>query len=273
MGLRLDIIKGKMYNQAQMFKKNTNYPPDWFSTWFDEDYCDVYNHRDDQEAEEFVANWQIWNRLRAGDLCLDLGCGTGRYSKLLAERGLSVIAVDLSTPLLNRAKKNSMFDPNLLLIRADMRAIPVREKFSLVVSLFTSFGYFETDDENLQVLHQVFEALLPGGLFIIDYFNPSAVQDRVRNEPSSYKTVKNISITEKRSINRETMRVDKRIFLDDGNQTKEYCESVRMYEPGELETMLLTVGLRPICLPWGDYQGELLNESSPRMIFFCEKSV
>src|SRR5262249_17250558 len=117
----------------------------WYAGWFNQDYLDLYAHRNTQEARS-VADL-ISSRLPdvRGGRTLDLGCGAGRPLPFLAEQQPTV-GLDLSPWLLDVARKRH---PDAPLARADMRMLPFRDaSFSLVVSLFTSFGYFLDDSEN-----------------------------------------------------------------------------------------------------------------------------
>lgn len=56
-----------------------------------------------------------------------------------------------------------------------MRDLPLTGGFDAVVNLFTSFGYFEEDEEQVKVLREIYRMLKPGGKFVIDYLNPAYV--------------------------------------------------------------------------------------------------
>jgi len=142
---------------------------DWYANWFGPDYIRLYPHRDTAEAErqvEFLL--QVMNDLSPGDRVLDLCCGAGRHTRLLAERGFRVVGVDLSAALLARANEDGR---RFHLARGDMRRLPFGPAFGLVTNFFTSFGYFSTDTENQRILEAIGSVLEPGGRFLIDYLN------------------------------------------------------------------------------------------------------
>jgi len=98
---------------------------------------------------------------------LDLGCGPARHTAILARKGFDVTGVDRSPFLLSKAREAAAGLP-VELVESDMRAFVRPGAFDLALSLFTSFGYFETRAEDLGVLRNVRASLKPGGVFLID---------------------------------------------------------------------------------------------------------
>ena len=133
---------------------------EWFQEWFNEDYLALYAHRDDGDAERLVALLRRsvpWDRAWR---VLDVACGPGRHARALEAAGARCFGLDLSMPLLRRARQVT----GIPLIRADMRRIPVRPRsMDLTVNLFTSFGYFEDDAEHRAALETMVGTVRPGG--------------------------------------------------------------------------------------------------------------
>lgn len=103
---------------------------------------------------------------------LDLCCGAGRHALGLAALGHRVTGLDWSRELLaGAAEEAARRGVSLDLVRGDMRRLRYRRRFDAVLNLFTSFGYFETEREDVAVLQGVRRALRPGGVFIIDVLN------------------------------------------------------------------------------------------------------
>lgn len=236
---------------------------DWFEEWFGEDYLDIYQHRDETEAEHLIE--LIASNLPGRDigLVLDLGCGAGRHTKVLCERWWTV-GLDLSMALLKVARRESPDGPY---VRADMRELPFAdESFDLVVNLFTSFGYFEDDSEHTRVLSCVRTAMRPGGTFVIDFLNAN----QVRNElvPYDERVENGITIEQTRAITSDDRFVEKTIRLRE--RGKEYTERVRLLTAGDLERMLTAAGFAVEKL-FGDYSGGSWLEDSPRTILFASR--
>jgi SAM-dependent methyltransferase len=98
---------------------------------------------------------------------LDLCCGPARHSLILARKGFAVTGVDRSPFLLGKARDLTA-GAGVELVEADMRDFVRPGAFDLALSLFTSFGYFDTRAEDLAVLRNVRASLKPGGVFVID---------------------------------------------------------------------------------------------------------
>jgi len=234
---------------------------DWFEEWFGEDYLHIYQHRDETEAEhaiELIATNLAGRRI---ETVLDLACGAGRHSKVLCERWWTV-GLDLSMSLLRTARHDSGDAP---FVRADMRELPFADhSFDLVVNLFTSFGYFDDDREQVRVLAGVRSAMRDGGTLVIDFFNANQVRREL--VPYDERVENGITIEQRRSISPDDRFVEKTITLRE--RGKEYTERVRLLSPKDLERMLITAGFRVVRL-FGDYAGRDWSDDSPRTILFA----
>src|SRR5262245_32774856 len=106
-----------------------------------------------------------------GKAALDLCCGPGRFSIALAERGFSVTGVDRTNYLLQKARVRARAaNVNVEWVQKDMRNFVRPGAYDFVLSMFSSFGYFDLREEDAIVLGNVFESLRPGGAFLIDLF-------------------------------------------------------------------------------------------------------
>jgi SAM-dependent methyltransferase len=119
------------------------------------------------------AMWEMDHVLKLtkpkGELVLDLCCGPGRCSLALARRGFSVTGVDRTKYLLTQARRGAkVAKVTIEWVRADMRDFVRPDAFDLVLSMFTSFGYFADKREDLTVLRNMFASLRPGGSCLID---------------------------------------------------------------------------------------------------------
>jgi SAM-dependent methyltransferase len=105
---------------------------------------------------------------------LDLCCGPARHSVILARKGFEVTGVDRSPFLLGMARELAA-GAGVELVESDMRDFVRPGTFDLALSLFTSFGYFDTRDEDLAVLRNVRASLKTGGVFVIDVMSKEYV--------------------------------------------------------------------------------------------------
>lgn len=234
---------------------------DWFEETFGVDYLNIYQHRDESEAEraiELIATNLAGRRI---EVVLDLACGAGRHTRILEERWWTV-GLDLSMSLLKIARRETRDSPY---VRADMREIPFAVgSFDLVVNLFTSFGYFDDDREHVRVLECLGTAMKPGGTLVIDFLNAAQVRESL--VPYDERIENGITIEQYRRISPDSRFVEKKIALRE--RGKEYIERVRLLSPKDLERMLITAGFKVDKL-FGDYAGRSWSDTSPRTILFA----
>lgn len=235
----------------------------WYEHWFDENYLVLYHHRDRDDAEKQVHLIIDTLGLPRDTTILDLACGEGRYTSLFNELGYTVTGLDLSGTLIQCGKERY---PNLDLRVGDMRSIP--GTFDLILSLFTSFGYFEADEENEKVLLSVYKALNPNGIFWLDFLNAHQVQDRLAPQSITQLTPE-IRVLENRKI--ENGRIIKDICFKKNGLEKCYRESVRLFTREQLEEMFHRMKFKIIKI-FGDYDGQPWALVSPRTILVGRKT-
>lgn len=107
--------------------------------------------------------------LKEGDSVLDAGCGLGRISVEMAALGLKVTGVDIIQSELDAAKESAEAEGvPLELINTDLRTFKSDKKFDCAVNLYTSFGYCDTEEEDLQIIKNIADSLKDGGTFILE---------------------------------------------------------------------------------------------------------
>jgi SAM-dependent methyltransferase len=236
--------------------------PEWFEQSFGEDYLLVYKHRNKKDASREVEMMVKWLELNPQDLILDLCCGMGRHSISLARRGYKVVGLDLSKTLLSHAVEESQGLP-IPFIHGDMRNLPfVDGTFDAVLNMFTSFGYFEKDEDNFKVLREIGRVLKPRGRYVIDFLNRDAVEAGL--VPLSEREEGEAYIREERKIEGDFVR--KLILVRDRKGERQYEERVKMYTAERMAEMLKEAGL-VIDQVYGDFQGTPYGPESKRMIF------
>ncbi len=177
--------------------------------------------------------------------------------------------------MLKDAQAKNTAPKRLCFIRADMRRIPLAtQSVDGVVNLFTSFGYFKTDREHLNVLMEVARVLKPGGRFVFDFFNREHVLANLvaRSEAQA----NGCGIVETRRYDMRSKRIVKTIRISEigakANGAAEILqESIRAYGAGELKAMLICAGFVPLSVH-GDLSGGAFNaHESARCVWVCEK--
>ena len=191
---------------------------EWFKDWFaSEEYLQVYSHRDNAEAKQLIDF--ILNEIPVSEnvVVLDAACGAGRHSKIFIEHKCKVFGFDLSKTLLKIANQSIDFNnANAHFVCADLRNICFKQKFDIIVNLFTSFGYFDSDADNQSFISSAFDLLNDHGYYIFDYLNPVFVKNNLVQ--FSQKVIGNKEILEERKI--VNGRVEKTISIKNDSLVK-----------------------------------------------------
>lgn len=253
----------------------------WYEESFGCEYLELYSHRDEEEARSDIeAIVRLFDPPRDEPL-LDLCCGACRHIAALRDMGFTqIVGLDLSEELLQAGARRLGGDAveaarlpcaGVELVQADMREIPYEGHFATVLSLFTSFGYFESDTENAKVLVEAFAALRPGGRFLIDYLNRDYVVATLVERDE--KTLGDRRIENVRCLTDGCRRVQKTTTVTSaGGKVRQFHESVRMYSRPEVVGMLRAAGFADVVC-YGSLAGDVCSESSPRLILIAEKGM
>jgi SAM-dependent methyltransferase len=244
---------------------------EWYKDWFSsEEYRIVYKHRNDEDAGQLVELILANINVPAGSEILDMACGIGRHSLAFAKKEYKVTAFDLSKPLLEIARQTA--DKSALKIdffNADIRMFGIKKEYDLVCNLFTSFGYFEKDEENfgIGIFENARQHLKQGGWFAFDYLNADYIKEHLN--PLTAEKYDDGKIIQRRFI--EESRVYKEIIIQKNGVCKTYWESVKLYPPKEILLRLQETGFKIMNI-LGDYNGGVFVPNiSPRLIIFARK--
>ena len=253
---------------------------EWFETFFDALYYETYSASENEERNEREAGFIAQAlRLLPGARILDLACGYARHAVYLARRGFRVVCLDLSGFLLEKARERVRafgVDGGVDIVRGDMRLLSYRSCFDGAYLFFTSFGYF-SDEENRLVLEGVSEALRPGGVFLVDLWNPVALMHYAYTYDGLRRTwyeAGDYLVLEEVAYDVLGGRVDaKRRFLDraSGRVVGERRFTVRFYTYWEMRRLMEEAGLI-VERAYGSYRGDEYRPSSPRMILVARKA-
>ncbi|MGX9181944.1 class I SAM-dependent methyltransferase [Mesorhizobium sp. BHbdii] len=182
---------------------------------FSEDYLhfsDVVNPPETSDRE-VGAIWELLS-LTQGSSVLELGCGYGRITNRLAEKGARVTGLDISPILLKKAETDAAErSVDVEYVRGDMRSLPWRDRFDAAFLWYTTFGYFD-EAGNERVLHEAAASLRKGGRLLIDQLNRfSLLRDKSptyeivqRNNDLRVDIMNNDALTDRRNCERIIVR-------------------------------------------------------------------
>lgn len=241
---------------------------DWYEIAFGQLYPSVYAHRDDAEAVRVAA--RLAPIIGRASPVLDVACGSGRYMTAFERAGLEMWGADLSEYLLAQAALKRGLAERL--VRCDMRALPFRDRaFGAAVNMFTSFGYFDTDLDNVRVIQEIGRVLSPGGVFMLDFVNAGSV--RADSLGSSRRRAGDATIDEARWMEPGGRTLAKRVvYRPATGGPVEYVERVRLYRLEDLDVMLRSAGLT-VRHVYGDYDlTEFDAPTSPRLLIHSERT-
>ena len=240
----------------------------WYEDWFDSDaYELVYHQRDLSDARRLADLIERTVRPASGATILDVGCGRGRHSRILAARGYAVTGVDLSERALATARRRAEEEGlDVRFQQADMRDLPFEAAFDGVVNLFTTFGYFEEEEDHARAIREMAQALKPNGWLVQDFLNaPYALAHLVSKDE---REVDGIRIAQRRW--EEEGRLNKEITLRRNGDAHTFTESVRLLTLADFERMYHMAGLG-LDARFGDYDGGAHTPTSPRLILVARK--
>ncbi|GJM06118.1 MAG: D-alanine--D-alanine ligase [marine bacterium B5-7] len=223
-------------------------PADWWRTLFNA----VYLKTDGDVSENDVNTIREVDMLLAAagltteSRVLDLCCGQGRHSIELASRGfLTVCGVDRSRYLIRVAKRRA--SQKKLAIRfseGDARRLRFKESsFDCVTMFGNSFGYFESQEDDVAVLTAVSKVLVSAGVFVLDVLDGCWMREQF--EPRSWEWIdENHFVCRERSLSADQTRIISREVVTHAERgviaDQFYAE--RLYNFDEIREMLMSLG-------------------------------
>ena len=240
----------------------------WYKDWFNSPfYHKLYFERDQNEAEQFMN--KLIEHLKPGEkrFMLDVACGRGRHSRILAQKGFIVTGIDISPSSIAFARQFE--HDNLEFYQHDMR-LPFRVNyFDYAFNFFTSFGYFQTRREHDDAMRTIANSLKPNGTLVIDYLNVHYAEDHLVH--SEEKTIESTHY----SIHRwhDDNSFFKKIVVTDHAllEPLEHVEQVAKFTLGDFNDMLAYQQLQ-IQEVFGDYELKPYHvRKTPRLIIVAKK--
>lgn len=232
----------------------------WYASWFDSPFYHIlYKDRDHTEAEHFMSALTEYLNLPEEGKILDLACGKGRHAVYLNKIGYDVIGADLSENSINHAKQ---FENDTLKFKVKDMRLPMGETFDAVFNLFTSFGYFDNEADNLATLKSIKNNINDSGFGVIDFMNTEYIIDNLVAENT--KTVDGIDFLQKRRV--ENGYIIKDISFTFEGEDYQFQERVRAFSLSDFEALFTQAGIYLLDV-FGDFKlNKFHKKTSDRLI-------
>lgn len=239
----------------------------WFKEWFNSPYYHkLYGKRDVKEAEELIGRLLAYLQPKPDWVFLDLACGKGRHASQIASNGYDSYGVDLSTESIQAAQTHD--NEHLHFEVHDMRLTYKQAYFNVVMNLFTSFGYFDSVEDNVKVLNAVHSNLKPNGLFVQDYFNAHKVLQILK--PRETKVIEGIEFQIEKHI--ENKKVIKNIRFSDQGVEYRFCEVVSLFTLDDFKALYVQCGFELLDI-FGDYCLSAYDENNSDRLILVSKAL
>jgi len=196
---------------------------------------------------------------------LDLCCGPGRCSVALAKRRFTVTGVDRTKFLLDEARARARAARvKIEFVHKDMRDFARPDYFDLVLSMYTSFGYFEDKDEDMAVLHNIHASMRKGGAFVIDTLGKERLA-KIFLASSVNEISDGSLLVERRQAVDDWTRMRNEWILIRKGRAKSYEFTHRLYSGQELRELLERAGFKRVKL-YGSFDGAPYDRNAEHLI-------
>jgi SAM-dependent methyltransferase len=207
--------------------------------------------------------------LSPGAKVLDLCCGVGRHSLELARRGFQVTGVDRTAAYLQEARARAREEGlEVEFVQEDMRSFVRPEAFDAVINYFTSFGYFESEDDDRRVVENAYRSLRPGGVLLMDMMGKEILA-RIFSE-RGWREEDGMLILEERQVASDWGTVYNRWIIIKDGERREVTLTTRQYSAAELSRLLKGCGFASVNV-YGDLSGAPYDMKARRLVVVAGK--
>ncbi len=207
--------------------------------------------------------------LKKGDSVLDAACGVGRIAVELAALGMDVTGVDITKPVLEAAAQSAEDEGvSLTLLNQDLRTFTTGKKFDCAINLYTSFGYCDTEEEDMMILKNIAGALKQGGTFIMEctsretavmYFTKGEEFDRA-----------GFHVKTEYSVEGAWKGLRSRWLISKDEKTIDHTYTQRLYSAPDLCKKMLSCGFSS-ATAYGDFDLSPYDQNARTMIIVAKK--
>jgi ubiquinone/menaquinone biosynthesis C-methylase UbiE len=241
----------------------------WWRHHFDADYHALHEPLFSEEAsrQEIAAMRELLG-LAHDARVLDVPCGWGRHTRLLADAGHAAIGADLSPALLARAQPpdHAAVPPY---VAADIRALPFRSgSFDAVINVFTSLGLFLDDADDIDALREARRLLQPGGRFLLESMHRDEVVAAYA-ERDRWALPDGTQLVARRRFDPITGISHERLRWRRAGERGEKRHALRLRTATEIAGLLRAAGFEQVRY-YGDWDGTAFRHDSERLIAVAE---
>ena len=207
------------------------------------------SYRNDRSKKESDYIAKMLTKLGKGKgSILEVACGNGRLHPFLRKSGFRMFGLDNSSELIGVARKKSRRSSKNYFL-CDMRNFKIKKKFDVILSWFTSFGYFN-DSTNLKILINMRNHLAEGGLLLIDLPNKKSklFKTRIYSQRCG-KYLERVSMSVEKSKGQTFWKLEEKFFLKQGMELKfikKIRRKVRIYGSEEIRKLLSKAGFETL---------------------------
>ena len=242
----------------------TKHKKHWYASWFDTPFYHIlYADRDETEAQSFMDTLTDYLNLPEHAKILDLACGKGRHAMYLNTLGYDVTGVDLSENSITYAKQ---FENETLRFQVHDMCQPFPQKFDAVFNLYTSFGYFDKDENNLNTIKAIKEELNDYGFGVIDFMNSDHVIQNLI--PEEIKVIQNIKFNIQRYV--KDGYIFKDIQFKYKDEEHQYQERVKAFTLKDFESLFEQAEVNLLDV-FGDYKLRKFDKNSSERLVMIFK--
>ncbi|MEW6056986.1 MAG: class I SAM-dependent methyltransferase [Bdellovibrionota bacterium] len=240
---------------------------EWFENekFWEDTYETIFPEKKFEEADDEIDKVLKLTNHQGGPV-LDLCCGPGRHVVALAKRNIRTTGVDRTRFLLNKARERAnQASVNVEFAQSDMRDFLRESSFELILSMFSSFGYFENKDDDFRVLQNIRRSLLPGGKCVIDVASKEVLA-RIFKEVIHAELANGSQMFETHEIFDDWTRIKNRRTLVEKSgraQTYEFCLTV--YSAFELKELMLRAGFQSV-KAYGSFDATPYDNKALRLV-------
>ncbi len=230
---------------------------------------EMFNAERLQSASTEVDQLTELLKLKQESEILDLCCGIGRHSLALARKGFAVTGLDRTESYIVRARQQVNNEPlSINFIIGDVRRFCQLDSYDAVINMFTAFGYFEDQADDMRVLINAHASLKNGGKLLIDIMGKEILA-RIYQEREWHESDNGIFLRESEVDCAWSWIKNRWLLIKDGKKY-EHKFGHRIYSAVELSNLLYRAGFSQVEV-YGSLDGAPYDHEAQRLVLVAVK--